>query len=126
MGPRGPRDGPPPHRHRAPHRASEEPVTALIVSVILLVANGVFVTAEFSISAASRARLEQLAGEGDGRARVAVTLTRELSLLLSAAQLGITVASLLLGAIAEPAIAHLLEDPLHAAGLPDGSAHTVA
>jgi len=101
-------------------------LTGLLVAVLLLAANGFFVAAEFALIAARRSRLEQLAAEGDGRAITALRATRELSYMLSAAQLGITIASLLLGAVAEPAVAHLIEDPLHSIGLGEGTARTVA
>jgi CBS domain containing-hemolysin-like protein len=76
--------------------------------------------------AARRSQLEQMAADGHAGATAAVRSIRELSLMLSAAQLGITIASLLLGYIAEPAVAHLLEHPLEVAGLEEASAHTVA
>ena len=98
----------------------------LFFGLLMLVANGVFVAAEFAFIAAGKARLERLAEAGDGRAELAMRTTRDLSFLLSACQLGITVASLVLGALAEPALARLLEGPLHDLGLPDASAHTVA
>ena len=99
---------------------------ALLFAVVLLVVNGFFVAAEFALIAARRSRLEQLAADGHAGAAAAVRSIGELSLMLSAAQLGITIASLLLGYIAEPAVAHLLEHPLELAGLEETSAHTVA
>jgi CBS domain containing-hemolysin-like protein len=101
-------------------------VIGLLVSVLLLAVNGFFVAAEFALIAARRSRIEQLAHEGDSRAAAALRSIKELSFMLSAAQLGITIASLLLGYVAEPTIAHLLESPLHALGLAEASAHTVA
>jgi CBS domain containing-hemolysin-like protein len=100
-------------------------MTALVFSVLILAVNGMFVAAEFSFIAAGKARMELLA-EDDARARAAVRSMRELSFLLSACQLGITVASLLLGYLAEPALARLFEGPLHDLGLPSATAHTVA
>jgi CBS domain containing-hemolysin-like protein len=99
---------------------------ALLLSVVLLLVNGFFVAAEFALIAARRSRIEQLADAGDRRATAAIRSVRELSFMLSAAQLGITIASLLLGYLAEPALADLLEGPLHDAGLGEGSAHTIA
>ena len=101
-------------------------LAALFVAVLLLLANAFFVGAEFGLIAARRTRLEQLAAEGDHRARVALSSARELSLMLSGAQLGITMASLGLGYVAEPAVAKLLEGPLALAGLGEGAAHSVA
>ena len=99
---------------------------ALLLSLLLLAANAFFVAAEFALLAARRSRLEQLAAEGDRRAAAAAAATRELSIMLSAAQLGITIASLLLGYVAEPAVAHYLEGPLHSLGIPEASTHTIA
>lgn len=100
---------------------------ALAAAVVLLVANGFFVAAEFALLAARRSRIEQLAAEGDKRAHHALRGIKELSLMLAGAQLGITICSLLLGAVAEPAVAHLIEDAIHAVGdVPDGVTHAIA
>lgn len=96
---------------------------ALVVGVALLVANAFFVWAEFALIAARRARVERLVAEGNRRARVALPLMRDLNFVLSGAQLGITMASLGLGFVAEPAVADMLEGPL--AGLPGGVAHAI-
>jgi CBS domain containing-hemolysin-like protein len=101
-------------------------VTGIAVALLLIVANGVFVAVEFAFIAARRSRLDQLAEDGDLRARAAVSSLGELSLVLSAAQLGITVASLLLGYVAEPSVTTLLRGPLDAIGLGSGAADTVA
>jgi len=101
-------------------------VLALAGAAVLLVANAFFVGAEFALIAARRTRMEQLADEGVTRARVALASMRELSLMLSAAQLGITMASLGLGFLAEPSVAQLLDGPLHAVGLSDSAAHSTA
>ncbi|HWC14987.1 MAG TPA: hemolysin family protein [Actinomycetota bacterium] len=86
----------------------------LVVATLgLLGANGFFVAAEFALIAARRSKIEALADAGNTRARVARTSLRELSLMLAGAQLGITMASLGLGAIAEPAIATAIETALH-------------
>jgi CBS domain containing-hemolysin-like protein len=98
----------------------------ILVLLLLLVLNGLFVAAEFAFIAAGRGHLTRLADDGDGRARAALRSVHELSIVLSAAQLGITVASLLLGALSEPAIAGMLEGPLHDLGLPESTSHTVA
>lgn len=100
---------------------------ALAAAVVLLAANGFFVAAEFALLASRRSRIEQLAAEGDRRAHHALNGIKELSLMLAGAQLGITVCSLLLGAVAEPAIARLLEDALHGVvDLPSGVRHGIA
>lgn len=94
-------------------------LAALAVAAVLLVLNGMFVAAEFALIASRRSRIEALAATGDRRARSALAGVRELSLMLAGAQLGITMASLGLGAVAEPALGHVLEDLLHRAGLPE-------
>src|SRR5699024_4776574 len=77
--------------------------TALLVSLVLLAANAFFVAAEFAIVAAKRHRLEERAAEGSRAAQAAVDASRQLSLMLAGAQLGITLCTLGLGAIAKPA-----------------------
>jgi CBS domain containing-hemolysin-like protein len=101
-------------------------VTGLLVAVLLLAANGVFVAAEFALVAVRRTRIDQLAAEGDTRAKSAQRALRDLSFMLSASQLGITMASLGLGFVAEPAIARLLEGPLHQFGIPAAATHSIA
>jgi len=98
---------------------------SLILSLLLLVANGFFVAAEFALVASKRHRLEQAAAAGNRAARSALSGVRELSVMLAGAQLGITLATLGLGALAEPAIGHLVEPALHAAGLPSQLSYVV-
>ncbi|SIN39078.1 hemolysin family protein [Micromonospora cremea] len=102
------------------------PGIALFSSVILLALNGFFVAAEFALVASKRYRLEQAAASGGRAARAALDGVRELSLMLAGAQLGITLCTLGLGALAEPAIEHLLSPLLHAVGLPDAASHLIA
>lgn len=85
---------------------------ALGLAVLLLALNGFFVAAEFALLAARRSRIEQLAADGNKRAVSALAGIRELTLMLAGAQLGITMCSLGLGAVAEPAIAHVIEGAL--------------
>ncbi len=96
---------------------------ALFWMVLLLLANGVFVAAEFAYITARRNVLEQTPGRA---AQVAAGLNRNLSLSLAAAQLGITMASLLLGYVAEPAIAGIFERLLGFAPLSEGATHAIA
>ncbi|RKT53872.1 hemolysin family protein [Saccharothrix australiensis] len=98
---------------------------SLLLSLGLLVANAFFVAAEFALIAAKRHRLEQDAGTSRA-ARAAVAGVRELSLMLAGAQLGITLCTLGLGALAKPAVADLLDPLLLATGLPAGAAYAVA
>ncbi len=99
---------------------------ALLTSVLLLVLNGFFVAAEFAIVASKRHRLEEAAESGSRAAKSAVSAHREMSLMLAGAQLGITLCTLGLGALSEPALASLLEPLLHSIGLPDGLNHVIA
>jgi CBS domain containing-hemolysin-like protein len=80
----------------------------LAAVVILILANAFFVAGEFAIVAVERSTIERKAREGDRSARRIVNSLRNLSFELSGAQLGITVTSLILGAIAEPTIAAVL------------------
>ncbi|MFX0538397.1 hemolysin family protein [Ornithinimicrobium sp. Y1847] len=100
--------------------------TALLISVVLLVANGFFVAAEFAVVAAKRHRLEEKAEEGSRSARAAVEASRELSLMLAGAQLGITLCTLALGALAKPAVAELLGPVIGALGAPDVAAGAIS
>lgn len=101
-------------------------IAALVVSVLLLAANAFFVAAEFALVASRRHRLEEAAATGSRAARAAVRGSRELSLMLAGAQLGITLCTLALGALAKPAVADLLEPALAALGLPVDAAYVVA
>lgn len=85
---------------------------ALLTAVALLVANGFFVAVEFALVASRRSKLEAMADEGSAAAKRALVAVQDLSRQLAGAQLGITISSLLLGLIAEPAIAHLIEGAL--------------
>jgi CBS domain containing-hemolysin-like protein len=95
---------------------------AILAGVVLLFLNGFFVASEFALLAARSSRIEQLAEAGDRRAGYARAGIRELSLMLAGAQLGITMASLGLGAVAEPALHHGLEALLAGVNIP----HTVS
>jgi len=100
--------------------------TALLLALLLLLANGFFVAVEFALIASRRTKLEALAEEGSARARTALGSMRHLNLQLAGAQLGITMASLLLGFVAEPAVGGLVEDALGAVvDLPSGVVHTI-
>ena len=101
-------------------------ITALLVSVLLLVANAFFVAAEFALVASKRHRLEDLAERGSSAARAALRGSRELSLMLAGAQLGITLCTLGLGSLAKPAVADLLEPVFAYARIPDAAAYVVA
>jgi CBS domain containing-hemolysin-like protein len=100
--------------------------TALYIFAIitLVFVNGFFVAAEFALVGVRRSRIETLASAGDGKAKRLLSLLDRLNAYLSASQLGITLASLALGWIGEPTVAHILEAPL--SNLPEAWRHTVA
>ncbi len=99
----------------------------LLIAVLLLIANGFFVGAEFALTAARRSRLEALAEKGDIRAKPALASIKNLSFMLAGAQLGITMMSLGLGFVAEPAVARLIESGIERfAELPTGLLHTIS
>ncbi|MFN2556016.1 MAG: hemolysin family protein [Nitriliruptorales bacterium] len=102
------------------------PGLAIVIALVLLGANAFFVAAEIALLAARRARIEERADQGDRRAQLAAAALRELSVTFSGAQLGITMTSLGLGAIAEPAAVRLLERALLVAPLSPGARHAVA
>ncbi len=99
---------------------------SVLVILLLLAGNAFFVGAEFAIITARRDRLEALADQGSSRARTVIKAGRELPLLIAGAQLGITLCSLGLGALGEPAVAAVLEVPFHGVGIPDAVRHGVA
>lgn len=82
---------------------------ALLVSVVLIVINGFFVGVELAFVASRRTRIAAMVDEGKFGARAAMLATSNVTRMLFAAQLGITVASLILGFIAEGAVAHVIE-----------------
>ncbi|MFD8335382.1 hemolysin family protein [Streptomyces solisilvae] len=98
----------------------------LLLALALTLACAVFVAAEFSLTTVERGDLERAAEAGERGADSALTAVRRLTFQLSGAQLGITVTSLVIGMLAEPSLAVLLESPLTAAGLPEGAASTAA
>lgn len=90
----------------------------VLLATGLLLLNGLFVAAEFAVVAARRSQLEPAADAGDRWARITLGAMERVSLVLACAQLGITVCSLGLGAVAEPAVAHLLTPLFEAVRLP--------
>jgi CBS domain containing-hemolysin-like protein len=98
----------------------------LTLSLLLLLGNAFFVGASFAVISARRSQVEPLAAGGRRGARTTLWAMEHVSLMLAASQLGITVCSLGLGAVAEPAVAHLLEGPFEAARIPEQLLHPVA
>jgi CBS domain containing-hemolysin-like protein len=99
---------------------------ALSLGVLLLAANAFFVGAEFALMSSRRSAIEPRAAAGDRRAVTVLWAHEHVSLMLAAAQLGVTVCSTSLGLVAEPAIAHGLIGPLSGIGLGEQAAHAIA
>ncbi|HEX8174669.1 MAG TPA: hemolysin family protein [Pyrinomonadaceae bacterium] len=97
----------------------------IVIVVLLVLANGFFVASEFALVGVRRSRIATLAEAGNRRAKRLLGLVDNLNAYISATQLGITLASLALGWIGEPAIAHLLEIPLKGR-VSDTVLHTIA
>ena len=98
----------------------------LLLVIFLIAMNGFFVAAEFACVKIRPSRLETLIQEGSRQAKYAKKLTDHLDASLSVTQLGITLASLGLGWVGEPAVATLLLPITHAIGLDDVIGHTIA
>src|SRR5256885_456900 len=96
----------------------------LLAVLFLVAANGFFVATEFALVGVRSSRIETLAAQGNRSAKRLMALLQNLNSYLSACQLGITLASLALGWIGEPAIARLLEGPL--SGLSETLRHGIA
>ncbi|WP_151528822.1 MULTISPECIES: hemolysin family protein [Corynebacterium] len=101
-------------------------IQAIIFAIFLLALNGFFVAAEFSLISSRKDRIDALIAQGKTRAKKVEYATEHLSIMLAGAQLGITIASLLLGKVGEPAIAHLLERPFGALGVPESLLHAIS
>ncbi|MFE1314661.1 hemolysin family protein [Streptomyces sp. NPDC058755] len=101
-------------------------VVQLLIGLTTLVVNAFFVGAEFALISVRRSQIEPLAQEGDRRAKSVLWGLEHVSALLAAAQLGITLCTLVLGVVAEPAIAHLLEPVFHAVGVSKSAGHAVS
>jgi CBS domain containing-hemolysin-like protein len=93
----------------------------LLGVVVLIAANGYFVAVEFAFVAAKRSKFVEDVEDGDRRSQRALQVQKRLSFMLSGAQLGITVTTLVLGFVAEPAIAGIIEPVLEAAGVPESA-----
>jgi CBS domain containing-hemolysin-like protein len=100
-------------------------IIGIAVALALVVTNGLFVATEFAYVAVRRSRVEQLAAQGRGRARLLLASLHDLDQYIAATQLGITMSSLALGWVGEPAIGSLVEPPVEAA-LGGFGAHAVA
>jgi len=96
---------------------------AILLSLLLLAGNAFFVGAEFALISARRSQIEPRAAAGSGLARQTLKAMENISLVIGVNQIGITVCSLVLGAVGEPAVAHLLEPFFELVRLPDGAIH---
>lgn len=102
------------------------PLLLLGAAFLLILANGFFVAAEFGLVTVEATDAEKAAAEGDKRAHRVAESLKELSFQLSGTQLGITITSLVVGMLAEPALAELLHGPFTAVGVPEGAVSGVA
>jgi CBS domain containing-hemolysin-like protein len=93
---------------------------------VLLFANAFFVGAEFAVISARRSQVEPLAEAGSRSAKTALWAMEHATLMLAMSQLGITICSLLILNVSEPAIHHLLEVPLQLTGWSEGVVSTIA
>lgn len=93
---------------------------------VLLAFNAFFVAAEFAVISARRSQIEPLAERGSRSARTALYAMEHATLMLATSQLGITVCSLLILNVSEPAMHHLLAAPLGALGLAEGAVDAIA
>jgi CBS domain containing-hemolysin-like protein len=98
----------------------------VVLALFLVALNGLFVAAEFGFVKIRATQVDRLVQEGRATAGLVKDATRRLDVYLSVCQLGITISSLGLGWIGEPAFAHLLEPLLEPLGVPEGSVHIIA
>ena len=98
----------------------------VVLALLLLVLNAFFVGAEFALLSARRSQIEPRAQEGSRSARTTLRALENISLVMAGAQLGITICSLGLGAVGEPAVAHLLEPVFHSLRVPEDLLHPIS
>jgi CBS domain containing-hemolysin-like protein len=101
-------------------------IPAILVSILLLGLNALFVGAEFALVSARRDRLEAMADRGVERARLVIRASERTSLMMAGAQFGITLCTIALGALGEPAVAHYLEMVFAPLNLPAAVLHGIA
>lgn len=104
-------------------------IIGLLAVVALIAANGLFVATEFAYVAVRRTQIEQLAGRGHARARLLLGSLKRLDMCIATTQLGVTMSSLGLGWVGEPALASLIEpglEDLLGDALGTAAAHTIA
>lgn len=96
------------------------------IAVLMLFGNAFFVGAEFGLISARRSSVELKAAEGSRMAKITLLGMEQVSMMLAGAQLGVTLCSLIFGAVGEPLVAHLLEVPFAAVGISEAVRHIVA
>lgn len=101
-------------------------VVQLLIGLATLVLNAFFVGAEFALISVRRSQIDPYAERGDRRARSVLWGLEHVSAVMAAAQLGITLCTLVLGVVAEPAIEHLLEPVFHAVGVPESAGRAIS
>lgn len=101
-------------------------ITSLLIALLMLLGNGFFVGAEFSLIAARRSKIEPIALSNSWAAKLTLAAMEQVSLMLAGAQLGVTVCSLVLGYVSEPVIAHLIEPLFESLAMPSAFIHPVA
>ncbi len=99
---------------------------AILISLLLLAANAFFVGAEFALISARRSVIEPMAEQGGRVAGITLRSMENVSLMMACAQLGITLCTLGLGALAKPALSDALEGPLEAIGAPQALVYPIA
>ncbi len=101
-------------------------VLLLLVAILLSLACGAFVAAEFSLTTVERSELERAVERGERGASGALKAVRNLTFQLSGAQLGITVTNLVVGMLAEPSIAKMIAGPLESLGISSSASGSIA
>jgi CBS domain containing-hemolysin-like protein len=100
--------------------------SAILLGFVLLAGNAFFVGSEFALMSVRRTKIEPKAADGSRIARTTLRAMEDLTSVIAAAQFGITVCSLGLGAVAEPALAALIEPALHSLHVPGSWLHPIA
>ena len=101
-------------------------ISALLLAIVLLGLNAFFVGAEFALISARRSQIELRADNGSAMARTTLRAMEQVTVVMAGAQFGITVCSLGLGAVGEPALAHLVRPGLELLRVPEGFLHPIA
>ena len=99
---------------------------SLVLAAVLLLLNAFFVATEFALVSARRSQIEPLAQEGSRLARRTLHAMEDVASMIAGIQLGVTVCSVILGAVAEPAVGHVIAPVLHAVHVPEGATHPIA